>query len=436
MYKLFFSLLLVSGFTYSQVGIGTSNPQGAFDIVSNDSGLLIPRVELLDTTDVTTVTNSDGTALVKSTLVYNTVTRSDVIPAFYYWNGVDKWLRLLIADDNEDIWKANPTEGRVEIDKLSDGITDRPNNNVYITDESQLIIDQVVTNNDNGGSRKIQVYNGDIANYSNIPNFGAFGYLGHKSRGDIANPTTVLPGDNVTAFYSLGYNGTEYKLSSYFLQGVDPAWDGVNPTVLGNFQFHTTSPGIFGEKMRLTYDGKLGINTTAPTEAIEIHGNVGNGWDGDLDIYSQGSNITSFHVRSSGGTRTSPTRIGSKTNANIFNMEAQGYDGASYITASAIKLGVTSTAATGVNDMPGKIVFATTTDGTRTLSDRMVIDDNGNVGIGTLTGLTEKLEVNGTIKATDVNFTGLPVFANEAAAASLHTGDMYRTATGELRIKL
>ncbi|GAK88488.1 cell wall surface anchor family protein [Nonlabens ulvanivorans] len=52
------------------------------------------------------------------------------MPAFYYWNGVDKWLRLLVADDNEDIWKANPVNGRVEIDKLSDGVTDRPNNNV------------------------------------------------------------------------------------------------------------------------------------------------------------------------------------------------------------------------------------------------------------------------------------------------------------------
>ena len=60
-----------------------------------------------------------------------------------------------------------------------------------------------------------------------------------------------------------------------------------------------------------------------------------------------------------------------------------------------------------------------------------------NVGIGTLSP-TEKLQVNGTIKATDINFTGLPVYSNEAAAVSggLSSGDCYRTATGELRIKL
>nr|WP_152565571.1 hypothetical protein [Nonlabens ulvanivorans] len=433
-----FCLIICSSLSIAQVGIQTDDPQAALDIASSDAGLLVPRVELIDTTDITTVTNPDGSSLVKSTLVYNTITRNDVLPAFYYWNGVDKWLRLLVADDNEDIWKANPANGRVEIDKLSDGVTDRPNNNVYITDESQLIIDQVTTNNDNGGSRKIQVYNGDIAYYSNIPNTGTFGFLGHKSRGDITTPTAVLPGDNVAALYALPHNGTDYVLSSFFLQGVDPSWDGSSSVIPGDFRFNTTSPGILGEKMRITYDGKVGINTTAPTEALEIHGNNGNGWDGDVDVYSQGDNITSFHIRSSSGTRTSPRRISLKTNANIFNMEAQGYDGANYITASAIKLGVTSTADTGVDDMPGRIVFATTTDGTRTLSDRMIIDDNGNVGIGNLTGLTEKLEVNGTIKATNINFTGIPDFASDADAAanvSLEVGDIYRIGN-DLKIKL
>lgn len=66
----------------------------------------------------------------------------------------------------------------------------------------------------------------------------------------------------------------------------------------------------------------------------------------------------------------------------------------------------------------------------------VVITAAGNMGIGTPT--SEKLEVNGTIKATDINFTGLPTYADEAAATTggLSTGDLYKTATGEIRIKL
>ena len=60
-----------------------------------------------------------------------------------------------------------------------------------------------------------------------------------------------------------------------------------------------------------------------------------------------------------------------------------------------------------------------------------------NIGIGT-TNPTEKLEVSGKIKATSINFTGLPTHADDVAAGvgGLTAGDMYKTATGELRIKL
>jgi hypothetical protein len=61
----------------------------------------------------------------------------------------------------------------------------------------------------------------------------------------------------------------------------------------------------------------------------------------------------------------------------------------------------------------------------------------GNIGIGVLVP-TEKLEVAGKIRAVDVNFSGLPVYADEAAAIAggIATGDLYQTPTGEIRIKL
>jgi hypothetical protein len=60
----------------------------------------------------------------------------------------------------------------------------------------------------------------------------------------------------------------------------------------------------------------------------------------------------------------------------------------------------------------------------------IVIDVNGNFGINTASP-ARKLHVNGTVR-----LQGLPVYANNAAAITggLVADDVYKTATGELRI--
>ncbi len=76
---------------YSQVGIGTTNPNAssALDIQSTDSGILIPRVSLSSTLVQAPVTNP-----AESLLVYNTNTAGDVTPGFYYWTG-SAWKALV-----------------------------------------------------------------------------------------------------------------------------------------------------------------------------------------------------------------------------------------------------------------------------------------------------------------------------------------------------
>ena len=75
------------------VGIGTSTPDAKLEITATDAGILIPRVELTGTTDVTTISDADT-----SEIVYNSATVSDVTPGFYYWNG-GSWERMLISGD-------------------------------------------------------------------------------------------------------------------------------------------------------------------------------------------------------------------------------------------------------------------------------------------------------------------------------------------------
>ena len=77
------ALLGVTHFSNAQVGIGTATPADAaqLEISAINKGVLIPRVELRNTTTFGPVTGTE----VESLLVYNTETIADVTPGFYYW---------------------------------------------------------------------------------------------------------------------------------------------------------------------------------------------------------------------------------------------------------------------------------------------------------------------------------------------------------------
>lgn len=86
--------LFVFNFCFSQVGIGTTTPEGALDIRNTTQGLLPPRVILTATNIASPVTNPNGGSLPAGTLVYNTnstVGNYAVYPGIYYWDG-NNWV--------------------------------------------------------------------------------------------------------------------------------------------------------------------------------------------------------------------------------------------------------------------------------------------------------------------------------------------------------
>ena len=91
MKKLYLLLLFMTFLSHSQVGIGTTTPEGALDITSTTNGMLVPRVLLSAINVSAPVVNPKGGALISGTLVWNTATAgvfpNNVIPGFYYWNG-------------------------------------------------------------------------------------------------------------------------------------------------------------------------------------------------------------------------------------------------------------------------------------------------------------------------------------------------------------
>lgn len=100
--------LLFSLIISAQVGIGTSSPDGALDVVSTTDGILIPRVALSATNVATVITPT------VSELVYNSFTSAagpnQVVPGFYYWDG-SLWVRIAAATSNSAEWSLTGNAG-------------------------------------------------------------------------------------------------------------------------------------------------------------------------------------------------------------------------------------------------------------------------------------------------------------------------------------
>ena len=124
--KLLIILFQMVYFTnYSQIGIGTTNPQGALDVTSTTDGLLIPRVALVDTATpvVDTPTQSE--------LVFNTSTSgtapNQVTPGCYYWNDTT-WVKILSSDAATGGWSLTGNSGTTDATNFMGTIDDVPLN--------------------------------------------------------------------------------------------------------------------------------------------------------------------------------------------------------------------------------------------------------------------------------------------------------------------
>jgi len=71
-----------------------------------------------------------------------------------------------------------------------------------------------------------------------------------------------------------------------------------------------------------------------------------------------------------------------------------GDDGTNWVNAALIQSFVDGTP--GTNDMPGRLVFSTTADGASSPTERMRINNAGNIGIGGTAGSFQKLALLGT----------------------------------------
>lgn len=153
---------------------------------------------------------------------------------------------------------------------------------------------------------------------------------------------------------------------------------------------HGTS-AAFTETMRVKGNGRVGIGTTTPTTGFQLAGTTST--QTELNINAPNSAIATLSFARSAGTLAAPTATANGYNLGWINFN--GYNGTSFSVSSSIR-SLSSAAWTSTSN-GSYLSFHTTNAGTTTMTEKLRIDDGGNVGIGT-TNPTGKLHVehNGT----------------------------------------
>ena len=203
-------------------------------------------------------------------------------------------------------------------------------------------------------------------------NTGGPNFLVRKSRGTLTSPALVLAGDTIGNFLFQGYND-DWRTCANISAIVESGVGATGADMPGSLVFWTTPDGSATqtEKMRITSAGYVGIGATVPVSILEACETTGG-------VFTLSRNDTSITANDMiGKIQFYAPDTSSTTNKIVANIEAQA----------------THTVTTDIN--PGRLIFRTTsTTVAATPTERMRIDETGNVGIGV--SPTYKLDVLGT----------------------------------------
>ena len=172
--------------------------------------------------------------------------------------------------------------------------------------------------------------------------------------------------------------------------------------------------------------GRVGVQTPTPVAPLDVAQT--NGSSNFTIVTTNYGNPNDVLLSRAQGTITAPTLIGSGGLGVYSRLIARGYDGTGFRTAAQIAFEVD--AATGANDMPGRITFWTTPDGSTTTQERIRIEHTGEVGIGTtnpqrilqIGGATNTIRIEGL--ATGGSFISAPAATTDKLLFADATGDV------------
>lgn len=230
-----------------------------------------------------------------------------------------------------------------------------------------------------------------------------------KTRSTTPNANTVLlTGDVIGNIYAYGADGAAYQPAAAIRFEVDGGAGGGD--MPGRIVFQTTPDGTnsLQDRVRITQAGRVGINTNlnTPIALLQLNGNQYIGdestYDADITAFAGtaqlvivGDNTTNHGMVIIGNgahalatTLTlAKTRSATGADANtavtvndiLGALLFRGADGAAYLPGASISASIDDTP--GTNDMPTRLIFATTANGSAGTTERMVIRSDGGIQI-------------------------------------------------------
>ncbi|MGI9580216.1 tail fiber domain-containing protein [Chryseobacterium sp. RRHN12] len=226
--------------SYGSVGIGTSAPstKSVLDLSATDKGFLLPRL-----TTAQRIAIAPNATTEKGMQVYDTDTGS-----VWYWNGT-LWLQQRnIFDSNGDVSPASAVNRTISFS----------NGGSLNIDSNTLFAD--ATNNrvgigTNTPADKVEIVGGDL-------NMSSYAY---KTPADDDQKAGEIN-------FRLGGNAGERSIPAASIVAYDK-WNG-GTSYMGDLALKTQYGPYLYERVRINFQGNVGIGTASPTQKLHVMGNI------------------------------------------------------------------------------------------------------------------------------------------------------------------
>ena len=429
------AIIFANNVIAQSIGIGTVTPNASamLDISATNKGILVPRVSLLNATDVGTIASPP-----LSLLIYNTATAGTqelaVSPGYYYWNGT-KWVTLIVSDNSlKAAWllggnggtsAANNYIGTIDNQPLQFKITDT--NAGYLGLDGNTYWGYKSGNPASTGFSNVAIGSATLSQTSNRSNIVAVGdsALFNNSRGtsvateainNTAFGSKALYGNTSGAYNtSLGYNALMLNSS------------GASNTATGNeaLRINTT-----GTENTATGKSAMVLNTTGSFNSSTGSSSLSNNISGNNNT-AAGTNALLNNTMGSSNVAVGISAL--KLNTTKSNLVALG-DSALLNNGTGASAAIDATANTALGS---KALYANTIGNNNTASGQNSLTNNnsGNnntaAGANTLIGNTtgNNNTANGQSSLQN-NTTGNSNTASGTAALNHNAGANNNVANG------